>query len=88
MLPVPLEPLPRTKWGCPLLLEVIKSLSLFLPPTSFVMSHSSTTVIYSGCKVIQQGRTRQIEREHVEICTTAAYVHDFNNQVSFYNVFK
>ena len=63
-----------------------KILSLFLPPTSFVMSHSCTTVIVA-VKWSKMGRARQTEREHVEISTTAAFVHDSNNEVFIYNVF-
>ena len=33
----------------------------------------------NGCKVVQQGRTRQVERQCVEIGSGAAVIHDSNN---------
>ena len=82
---VPLEPLLQTKWGCPLFVrrqDLVAVLATNLICDVSFMHHCD-----SGCKVVQQGRARQTEREHVEISTTAAFVHDSNNEVFIYNVF-
>ena len=82
---VPLEPLLRTKWGYPLFVRWQDLVAV--PVTNLICDVSFMHHCDSGCKVVQQGRTRQTEREHVEICTTAAFVHDSNNEAFIYNVF-
>ena len=71
----PLEPLPRTKWGCPLFVRGQDLVAV--PATNLICDVLFMHHCGSGCKVVQQGRTRQIERENVEISTIKF----------FYNVF-
>ena len=85
MLLVPFDKLPRTKLGCPLYVRgqslIAVSAKQLICDVSF-MHHCG-----GGCKVVQQGRARQVERQRVEVASGAAVIHDLNNEVFFYNVF-
>jgi len=85
MLLVPFEKLQRTKLRCPLYVRgqslTAVSAKQLICDVSF-MHHCG-----SGCKVVQQGRARQVERQRVEVASGAAVIHDSNNEVFLYNVF-
>ena len=85
MLLVPFDKLQKTKLGCPLYVRgqslIAVSAKQLICDVSF-MHHCG-----GGCKVVQQGRARQVERQRVEVASGAAVIHDLNNEVFFYNVF-
>ena len=82
---VPFEQLPRTKLGCPL---YVRGQNLTaVPAKHLICDVSFMHHCGGGCKVVKQGRTRQVERQCVEVASGATMIHDSNNEVFFYNVF-
>lgn len=79
MLLIPFEKLQRTKLRCTL---YVRGQSLTAVSTKqFTCDVSFMHHCGGGCKVAQQGRTRQMERQRVEFASGAAVISDQNNEV-------
>ena len=85
MLLVAFEKLQRTKLRCP---PYVRGQSLTaVSARQLICDVSFMHHCGGGCKVVQQGQARQVERQRVEVASGAAVIHDSNNEVFLYNVF-